>query len=268
MARPGDVDEPTKEWPTFPPGRADATAPGADEPTAPPPPTASPPPPPPADEPAPASRRSGPVRALIALGVAAVVIALAVVGFRLVVPSFDNPFASRRTDRSQPVLLQSMRDLSRFVGADGSFQVVIDIQDRRQNLPDFLLNRRTLFVAAGTVEAYVDFSQLDARAVTVSADGTSAAVRLPAAQLGKASLDMDRSYVFAQQEGLLDRLKDLVAEDPNRQQEVYRLGEQRITAAAQESGLAQKAQENTRRMLEGLLRSLGYTTVTVEFTSP
>lgn len=265
MTKPGDVDDPTKEWPTFAAGRADATAP--------PPPSGDPAPPPgdpapPVDGPGPGERRSGVVRALIALGVVAAVIAAAVVGFRLIVPSFDNPFSSERTDRSQPVLLQSMRDLSRFVGADGTFQVIVDIQDGRDNIPGFLLGRRTLFVAAGTVEAYVDFSRIGDGAVAVSEDGTTATITLPAPQLSKAALDMDRSYVFSEETGLLTGIGDAISRDPNQQQEVYRLGEQRITAAATESGLAQKAQENTRRMLEGLLRSLGYPTVTVEFAAP
>ncbi len=249
MTRPGDVDEPTKEWPTPPAG----AAPAHEEPV------------PPAS---PRTGRRAPVRALIALGVAAALIATAVVGLRLIVPSFDNPFSSERTDRSQPVLLQSMRDLSRFVGADGTFQVIVDIEDGRDKIPDFLLGRRTLFVAAGTVEAYVDFSRIADGAVTVSDDGTTARVTLPAPELGKAALDMEKSYVFSEETGLLTGIADAVDRDPNQQQEVYRLGEQRITAAARESGLAQKAQENTRKMLEGLLRTLGYTTVTVEFANP
>jgi hypothetical protein len=258
MTRPGDVDEPTKEWPAFAPGRAEPAGPAdAAEPAA-----------PVHEEPAPPAGRRLPVRALMALGVVAALIATAVVGFRLIVPSFDNPFSSERTDRSQPVLLQSMRDLSRFVGADGTFQVIVDIEDGRDNIPDFLVSRRTLFVAAGTVEAYVDFSRIADGAVTVSDDGTTARITLPAPELGKASLDMEKSYVFSEETGLLTGIGDAIDRDPNQQQEVYRLGEQRITAAARESGLAQKAQENTRKMLAGLLRSLGYTTVTVDFAQP
>ncbi|GAA0794080.1 DUF4230 domain-containing protein [Spirilliplanes yamanashiensis] len=254
MTKPGDVDDPTKEWPAYAPGRAGASAP---EPADPPEDAVAPPPP----------GRSGPVRLLVALGLVAALIAAAVVGFRLIVPNFDNPFSSERTDRSQPVLLQSMRDLSRFVGADGTFQVIVDIEDGRENIPDFLLGRRTLFVAAGTVEAYVDFSQIGDGAVTVSDDGKTAVVKLPPPQLGKAALDTDKSYVFSEERGLLTGIGDAIARDPNQQQEVYRLGEQRITEAATQSGLAQKAQDNTRKMLEGLLRSLGYTTVTVEFAA-
>jgi hypothetical protein len=46
------------------------------------------------------------------------------------------------------------------------------------------------------------------------------------------------------------------------------LAEQRIQAVAQESGIIERAEQNTRSMLVGMLRSLGYTSVTVTFEQP
>ena len=89
-------------------------------------------------------------------------------------------------------------------------------------------------------------------------------IRLPAPQLSEPNLDLEASYVFAEERGLLNRLGEVFGGDPNRQREAYRLAEERIATAARESGLAERAQENTRKMLEGLLRSLGYTTVTID----
>ena len=51
--------------------------------------------------------------------------------------------------------------------------------------------------------------------------------------------------------------------NPNKEQELYQLGEQRIDQAAKDSGLTQRAEDNTKAMLIQLLRSLGYTTITV-----
>jgi Protein of unknown function (DUF4230) len=182
-------------------------------------------------------------------------------------PSWRNPFAQEETDRSQPPLLQSIQDLSRFVAAEGNFQVVIDLQKDRKYVPDFLVNERTLFVGAGSVDAYVDFGKIGDGAVVASADGTSVQVTLPAPQLSEARLDLENSYVFAEERGLINRIGEVFGGDPNRQQEVYRLAQERITAAARDSGLGQRAQENTRKMLEGLLRSLGYQTITVTYTA-
>jgi hypothetical protein len=162
-----------------------------------------------------------------------------------------------------------MRDLSRYVAADGTFQVIVDLQENKDNVPEFLINQRTLFVGAGTVEAYVDFGALADDAIVPNADGTAVQIKLPAPQLGQAALDMKASYTVTEERGLLNRIGDAFDKDPNQQQRVYQLAQERITAAAVSSKLAERAQENTRKMLQGLLGRLGYTTVTVTFpTAP
>jgi hypothetical protein len=183
-------------------------------------------------------------------------------------PHLRNPFGSKTTDRSQPVLLKSIQDLSRFVAAEGNFQVVIDLQNDRKYVPDVLLNDRTLFVAAGTVEAYVDFASIGQGAITDSADHKSVQIKLPAPALGKPNLNHEKSYVFAQQRGLINRVGDLFAGDPNRQQQLYLLAEQKISDAANDSELTDRARDNTHKMLDAMLKSLGYTTVTITFAAP
>jgi hypothetical protein len=265
MSRAGDVDDPTKEYPDYAAGRAEPAPPGAA------PETAAPPEPAVRPEPAPvAVGRSGIFRALIWAGVVVALAVAVLVGARAIniLPGFDNPFADRTTDRSQPVLLQSMRDLSRYVAADGSFQVIVDLQENKENIPDFLLNQRTLFVGAGSVEAYVDFGSLTEGAITPNADNTAVEITLPAPQLGTAALDLERSYVVAEERGLLNRIGDAFKSSPEQQQRVYQLAQQRITEAARASGLSERARDNTQKMLEGLLRTLGYTSVTVTFANP
>lgn len=183
-------------------------------------------------------------------------------------PSFTNPFAAKTTDRSQPPLLKSIQDLSRFVAASGNFEVVIDVQRNRDYVPDIFFNERTLFVAAGSVDAYVDFSKLTEGALVVDQANRTVEARLPAPQLEKPSIDSNRSYVFAEQRGLVNRIGDLFAGDPNRQQQLYQLAEAKITEAAKASELARRAQENTEKMLRGMLTSLGYTTVEITFAAP
>jgi len=254
MAKPHDVDEPTKEWPTFEEGRAELVVPPPSPPAAEPPAGAD-------AEPAGPSRAGGLTRVAIFIVVVFALIAASCFGLRAlhVLPSFDNPFSDKTTDRSQPVLLQSMRDLSRYVAADGTFQVIVDLQEDKNNVPDFLLNDRTLFVGSGTVEEYVDFGALTQGALTVNEQTKSVQIKLPAPEQSQAALDMQKSYVVAEQRGLLNRIGDAFKSDPNQQQRVYQLAQQRITAAAQSSGLDQRAKDNTQKMLESLLTRLGYT---------
>jgi Protein of unknown function (DUF4230) len=183
-------------------------------------------------------------------------------------PHLHNPFGGKTTDRSQPTLLLSIQDLSRFEAASGNFQVIIDVQKDRKYIPDVVFSDRTLFVAAGSVDAYVDFSNIGSGAIKDSADHKSVEVRLPAPTLEPANLDQSKSYVYAEQRGLWNRITSVFSDNPNRMQELYRYGVQKINEAALQSDLAKRAAENTRKMLEQLLRSLGYTTITITFNNP
>ncbi|MBQ0990516.1 DUF4230 domain-containing protein [Micromonospora sp. PSH03] len=281
MARDAGSNEPTREFPGYPTGddlKARSTATpewiadtpgGPGEPAGPGGPVGPGGPPSDGDGPV-GGGGGGAARGLLLLLGAAALAVVVLLGIQAtgILPEFRNPFAKEQTDRSQPPLLKSIQDLSRYVAAEGNFQVVVDTQNDRRNVPDFLLNERTLFVGAGSVEAYVDFTKIGEGAVVQSADGKSVEIKLPAPQLGETNLDMEKSYVFAEQRGLLNRLGDLVGNDPNRQQQVYQLAEDRITAAARDSGLSARAEENTRKMLEGLLRSLGYQQITVTYIAP
>ncbi|MEW1585880.1 DUF4230 domain-containing protein [Micromonospora vinacea] len=282
MARDAGSNEPTREFPGYPTGddlkvRSSATPEWTtDTPGGPAGPGGHAGPGEPGGPDGPASDGSGggggggAARGLLLLLGAAALAVVVLLGIQAtgILPDFRNPFAKEQTDRSQPPLLKSIQDLSRYVAAEGNFQVVVDTQNDRRNVPDFLLNERTLFVGAGSVEAYVDFAKIGEGAVVQSADGKSVEIKLPAPQLGETNLDMEKSYVFAEQRGLLNRLGDLVGNDPNRQQQVYQLAEDRITAAARDSGLSARAEENTRKMLEGLLRSLGYQQITITYVAP
>jgi Protein of unknown function (DUF4230) len=180
----------------------------------------------------------------------------------------QNPFRERVTDRSQPVLLESIKDLSRYEAATANMQIVIDIEKDAKFIPSAVFGERTLFVAAGSVDAYVDFAGLGGNAVSVSGDRRSVTLRLPRPGLEKPNLDQGRSYVVSQQRGIVNRIQEFVGPEPNRLQKLYVLAEQRLTAAAEESALVARAEQNARVMLTGLLRSLGFTTVTIEFKAP
>jgi hypothetical protein len=203
------------------------------------------------------------------LAIAAATATVLVGGFAALVallPQVSNPFEESEIDRSQPVLLQSIQDLSRYEAAAGNFQVVIDLEKDVRFLPSWVRGERTLFVAAGTVNAYVDFSAIDDGTIQIS--GEAAHITLPAPALDRTNLDSERSYVFAQERGLLNRIESLFSDNPGEQRELYVLAEQKIQAVAQESGIIERAEQNTRSMLVGMLRSLGYTSVTVTFEQP
>ncbi|GGY06051.1 DUF4230 domain-containing protein [Streptomyces djakartensis] len=202
--------------------------------------------------------------------VAALVLVLVVffAGIRLsVVPGLKDLFGTDTHDRSGPALLKSIQDISRYDAASGNFQVVVDLEKDAKFLPDAIRGTRTLYVGAGTVDAYVDLGKVGENDVRVNGDRTSATLRLPHAQLGKPALDPDRSYAVSKQRGLFDRLGDLFSDNPNGEQAVQKLAVRHIGDAAKESELTARAESNTTGMLEGLLRSLGFTEVRVSYGS-
>ncbi|MDN0197711.1 DUF4230 domain-containing protein [Streptomyces sp. S.PNR 29] len=203
-----------------------------------------------------------------AKAVSAVVLVLVVffAGIRLsVLPGLKDLFGTETHDRSGPALLQSIQDISRYDAASGNFQVVVDLEKDTKYLPDAIRGTRTLYVGAGTVDAYVDLGKVGEGDVTVDDDRTSATLRLPHARLGKPALDTDRSYAVSKQRGLLDRLGDFFSDNPNGEQAVQQLAVRHIGDAAKESELTKRAETNTTHMLEGLLRSLGFKEVNVSY---
>jgi hypothetical protein len=203
-----------------------------------------------------------------AKAVSAVVLVLIVffAGIRLsVLPGLKDLFGTETHDRTGPALLQSIQDISRYDAASGNFQVVVDLEKDTKFLPDAIRGSRTLYVGAGTVDAYVDLGKVGENDVTVNEDRTAATLRLPHAQLGKAALDADRSYAVSKQRGLLDRLGDVFSDNPNSEQAVQKLAVRHIGEAAKESELTERAEANTTNMLQGLLRSLGFKEVKVTY---
>ncbi|MFD3924661.1 DUF4230 domain-containing protein [Streptomyces sp. NPDC058614] len=187
-------------------------------------------------------------------------------GLRLaVLPGLRDVFGTETNDRTGPALLKSIQDMSRYDAASGNFQVVVDLEKDAKYLPDALRGTRTLYVGAGTVDAYVDLGKLADKDVTVNEDRTSATLRLPHAALGKPALDPDRSYAVSKQRGLLDRIGDIFSDNPNGEQAVQKLAVKHISDAAKDSRLTARAEENTTGMLEGLLSSLGFKEVSVTY---
>jgi hypothetical protein len=223
--------------------------------------------------PDPASLRRGSLGRVIRMGWLAVAALIAILALLLglsavqLLPRLHNPFAETTVDRSQPALLMSIPALSRYVAASGSFQVIVDLAKRSSFLPSFVEGTDTLFVGAGTDIAFVDFSGLRGKDVVVSPNRTRVTITLPPAQLEPAVLNVKQSYVFAEQQGLLNRIGNFFSSNPNNQRQVYIAAQQKIQAAARRSPLVAEAERNTTGMLTGLMHSLGFQHVTVLFKS-
>jgi hypothetical protein len=202
-----------------------------------------------------------------AAALAALVAGVLVLAAVHLLPQLRNPFTTTTTISGGPALLKSITSLSRYEAASGTFQVVVALSTHTAFIPSFIAGSQTLFIGDGTVIAYVNFAGLKGSAIQVSPARTEVTVRLPAAQLEPAVLNVNQSYVYAEQQGLLNRVTSFFAGNPNSQQAVYIAADQKIQYAARHSGLTTDAERNTRAMLDGMLASLGFKRITVTFSN-
>lgn len=189
-----------------------------------------------------------------------IVVGLVVLVAALVVLRSVDPFGTETKDRSQPVLVRSIEDLGELRTARANLQVVVDVEEDGP-LPSFLQGERTLFVAAGTVDAAVDL-----RRARVRVDGDTATITVPPPRVTEPRLDLRRSRVYDRDRGVLDRIGDALSDDGADSQPVYEAAERKLAeAAAQDDALARTSRENAEKLLAGLAKGLGFTRVVVRF---
>jgi DNA-binding transcriptional MerR regulator len=202
--------------------------------------------------------------ATVAIAVVSGVVILLLLSAIHLIPQLRNPFAQTTTVSSQPAILKSITKLSRYEAASGEFQVVVDITKHDGILPSFLAGSETLFIGQGTDIAYVDFGGLKGSAIVVS-PSKAVTIKLPKAKLEPAALNVSQSYVYAEQQGVFNRIGNFFSGNPNSQQQAYQLAQQKIETAAKASSLIKDGEANTRAMLDSMLSSLGFHQVTITF---
>jgi len=199
-------------------------------------------------------------------------LAVAVVVAAAVLPTLVgslNPFGTEDVDRSPPAVLRSLAKLSEYRAATANLQQVVDVEQDTV-LPAFLAGERTLLQATGRVDAAVDFRRLqDGRDLRVSEDRRSVVITLPAARLSEPRLDLRATRVVDTDRGLGNRIADAFRDDPDEERALLALAERKLAAAAAaDPELLRAGERNTREMLTGLLRGLGFERVTVRFAPP
>jgi hypothetical protein len=186
------------------------------------------------------------------------------IGFNLL----RQPFQKKTVDRSPAPVLVALRDLASYEAAAAQFEVIVDVEHDVKYVPSVVAGDRVQFIGVGEVRASVDFSGLDAENVDVTSQRDGVTVTLPAPELQEAFVDPERSHVANRDRGLLDRIGGLFSDSPTGERDLYRLAADKMEAAAQETGLRQLAEDNTRTMLYTLLRTLGFDQITIEFGDP
>jgi hypothetical protein len=178
-----------------------------------------------------------------------------------------NPFGTETRDRSTPALLQSMQRLDEYRAARANLQQVVDIERDAKYLPSFVSGERIVLVAAGDVDASIDFRRLGPRSLRVSPDRKEVVITLPAARLAPARLDLERTRVIDHDRGLVNRTEDMLGSGgTDEERELLLVAQQKLDAAASaDRELLPTAERNAAQMLRRLARGLGFERVIVRF---
>ena len=202
--------------------------------------------------------------------VTVLLVTVAAIGFGAVIALKSlrptNPLREETVDRSQPALLKSLTDLAELHAAEGRYQVLVDVEKDTRYVPAALKGTRVVYSATGSVDALVDLSAIGPGSVRV--DGSTVHVTVPSVRLAEPALDLAESRVVSRDRGLLDRIGSAVGEERNPDQQLLVLAEDKVgRAAGEDAQLRQRAEANVRTTIAGLVRSLGFTDVVVDFAA-
>jgi hypothetical protein len=161
-----------------------------------------------------------------------------------------SPFAWATSTASGPVVLQQIQRLQRLETCRYNGEVVVKGETKQGIIPTWISGDRVLMVGRGEVVAGVDLSSLQPHDVQVT--GKRVAVRLPRPTILHTRLDNRQSEVFDHKSGLLS------GPDPKLEGQVRGEAEDRIRAAALESGILTTAETNARATIGDQLRLLGF----------
>ena len=198
---------------------------------------------------------------------AMVIIGLLVAAVTVGISLFGTPFTTEKVDHSPPPILLDLRDLADYHAAQAQFEVTIDEEDDVAWLPSFIAGERVQFVAIGTVDAVVDFTNLPSTALQQSEDRTSVTITLPAPTLQDAVIDTEQSHVMNRDRGLFNRIGGFFSDNPTSEQDLYNTAADKMQVAATHTDLIKRAEDNTKLMLYTLFKALGIQNVNVVFES-
>jgi Protein of unknown function (DUF4230) len=161
------------------------------------------------------------------------------------------------------VVVKQVQDASELTTAIFTMEAVVPTQ-QDANIAGFVVgSTKLLYLAYGQVRAGVDLSQI--QATDIQAQGDQLIVRLPAPKLLDSKIDVSRSNVYDYNRGFLGLGPDAA---PTLQTLAQQKALERITTAACNEGILQKANDRAKLVVSQLVKVPPYATVTVELTPP
>jgi hypothetical protein len=158
--------------------------------------------------------------------------------------------------RLGPVIAQSLRELSALTTIEIIQYTTIEKGDDRGWLNWATGDQISMFVVA-SIGAGVDLEQVGDDDILADPETGEAIVRLPAAEITYIAPDTEATHVYNRDTGVFTK------GDPDLERSARLAAEEVLLTQALDAGLLERAEERAVSVIEGLIRSLGYTDVTV-----
>ena len=198
-------------------------------------------------------------RLLLIAGVASLALGLGLAAWfvtRPRVPLLPPMSASVSVVRPMPSVLLAVRDLARLESVSFHMERVIDLTEKQSRLFGLVETQDAiLLVAVADISAGIDLARLQEGDIQADSKLGRVKIRLPNSEIFHVNLDKEHTYVHTRKTGLLARREEDLESRARAE------AERALVDAAREAGILVRARENARRVVEGLVRSLGYTQV-------
>ncbi|MBF2028044.1 MAG: DUF4230 domain-containing protein [Oscillatoriales cyanobacterium C42_A2020_001] len=159
------------------------------------------------------------------------------------------------------LVLQQVKESSELATAAFTMQAVVPTEQDAA-VGGFVFGKtKLLYIAHGEVKAGVDLSRITAENVQVSGD--TIRIQLPPAQLLDQKIDVNRSQVYDYNRGILGLGPDV---GPELQAMAQQEALTKITAAACQEGILQKASDRAKFVVTQLLSTAGYQSVAIDIS--
>lgn len=172
-------------------------------------------------------------------------------------PTFTPTPTSTPTPTPTPrVIITEIKSLGRLETTKYILQTVIDLEREPTNIWEQIFGTdKLLLVAGGEIVAGFDLARVEKADITVQGDNVI--ILLPAPEILYTKIDNDQTYVYERTTGLFRE------PDPRIEGEARQLAERAMLARALEGEILRQAEASGRLQIEALLRSLGFTEVTI-----
>lgn len=173
----------------------------------------------------------------------------------------STPTATPTPTPTPIVVINRVNALGRLETTEFAMRTMIDLGNEPGSLWQRLVGSDQLILAAeGEVVAGFDFAKIKPADIQVS--GTTVRIILPAPEILYSRIDNQKTSIFQRQTGLF------VSPDQSLESRARQLAEEALVEWALQRGIFERAEQDGRLQIENLLRSLGFSDITIEVSEP